>query len=126
MGKPTGFVEFKRKKQPYRPVEERIRARTAEAVIELSPGHRDQITVSIGVASWPSDATDRVRLLEVADAALYRAKNAGRDRVVAAGEAFEHRAHDADDEDEDGDEDEGAADAAAGLRDERPSLSLAG
>jgi glutamate synthase (NADPH/NADH) small chain len=25
MGKPTGFVEFKRKKQPYRPVEERIR-----------------------------------------------------------------------------------------------------
>src|SRR3990172_6210729 len=25
MGKPTGFVEFKREKQPYRPVEERVR-----------------------------------------------------------------------------------------------------
>src|SRR5574337_1924104 len=24
MGKPTGFIEFKREKQPYRPVEERI------------------------------------------------------------------------------------------------------
>ncbi|MDP2350679.1 MAG: GGDEF domain-containing protein, partial [Chloroflexota bacterium] len=73
-------------------VAERIRALTEATVIELSPGHRDQITVSIGVAAWPADATDRVRLLEVADAALYRAKNAGRNRVVVAGQAFEARA----------------------------------
>ena len=73
-------------------VAERIRALTEETVIDLSPGHRDQITVSIGVAAWPTDATDRVRLLEVADAALYRAKNAGRNRVGVAGQAFEARA----------------------------------
>ena len=75
-------------------VAERIRALTEAKVIELSPGHRDQIKVSIGIAAWPVDATDRVKLLEVADAALYRAKNAGRNRVVVAGQAFEARAND--------------------------------
>ncbi len=69
-------------------VAERIRARTEQAVIELSPGHRDQITVSIGIAVWPGDATTRVALLEAADAALYRAKAAGRNRWVVAGEAL--------------------------------------
>ncbi len=72
-------------------VAERIRARTEEAVVDLSPGHRDQFTVSIGVATWPSDATERIELLEVADAALYRAKNTGRNRVVVAGSAFAER-----------------------------------
>ncbi|HEY5434984.1 MAG TPA: diguanylate cyclase [Candidatus Limnocylindrales bacterium] len=72
-------------------VAERIRAQTAETIIDLSPGHRDQITVSVGVAAWPGDATDQAKLLEVADAALYRAKNAGRNQVVVAGEVFRPR-----------------------------------
>ena len=76
-------------------VAERIRARTEKAVIDLSPGHRDAITVSIGIATWPLDAGDRVKLLEVADAALYRAKTGGRNRVVLAGEAFNERVEDA-------------------------------
>jgi two-component system, cell cycle response regulator len=41
------------------------------------------VTASIGVASAPRDAVDRRTLLEAADANLYRAKSAGRDRVVA-------------------------------------------
>jgi diguanylate cyclase (GGDEF)-like protein len=75
-------------------VAERIRARTDEAVIDLSPGHRDRITVSIGVATWPADAGDRVTLLETADAALYRAKRSGRNRVVSATDSFTVRAAD--------------------------------
>jgi diguanylate cyclase (GGDEF)-like protein len=70
---------------------ERIRARTEAAVIELSPGHRDQITVSIGIAVWPDDAASRVDLLEAADAALYRAKRGGRNRWVVAGEVLTPR-----------------------------------
>ena len=76
-------------------VAERIRARTEASVIDLSPGHRDQITVSIGVAVWPVDATDRVRLLETSDAALYLAKGSGRNRVVLAGDALAARVGDA-------------------------------
>lgn len=72
-------------------VAERIRSQVEATTIELSPGHRDQVTVSIGVAVWPTDADDRVKLLEVADAALYRAKNTGRNRVVVAGEEFTGR-----------------------------------
>jgi len=42
------------------------------------------LTVSIGVALFPSDGTDARRLFERADAALYRAKALGKNRVVLA------------------------------------------
>jgi len=43
-------------------------------------------TASIGVASFGEENPDVATLLESADSALYRAKNAGRDRVeIAAG-----------------------------------------
>jgi diguanylate cyclase (GGDEF)-like protein len=42
------------------------------------------VTTSIGVASWPDNAADLPALKAAADAALYRAKEEGRDRVVAA------------------------------------------
>jgi diguanylate cyclase (GGDEF)-like protein len=42
------------------------------------------VTVSIGVASLPSDGTEAADLLDAADAALSRAIEAGGDRVVAA------------------------------------------
>lgn len=45
---------------------------------------RLQLTVSIGVAEWAGVAEDPARLLARADAALYRAKRLGRDRVEAA------------------------------------------
>ena len=40
------------------------------------------ITISIGVATCPRDATVLDDLMELADQAMYRAKEAGRDRVV--------------------------------------------
>ncbi len=50
-------------------------------------GNPQRPTVSIGVAAF-EETTDRVDLLlKFADDALYEAKRAGRDRVVAAGPA---------------------------------------
>jgi diguanylate cyclase (GGDEF)-like protein len=40
------------------------------------------ITVSIGVASWPAQADSAQTLLAAADAAMYAAKQSGRNRVV--------------------------------------------
>ncbi|MGG5812512.1 diguanylate cyclase [Falsiroseomonas sp. CW058] len=40
------------------------------------------VTVSIGVAAWPEHGDQVARVVEVADAALYEAKRAGRDRAV--------------------------------------------
>ena len=42
------------------------------------------VTSSMGVASYPEHATDLTTLRAAADAALYRAKEAGRNRVVCA------------------------------------------
>jgi diguanylate cyclase (GGDEF)-like protein len=67
-------------------VAERIRSRTETTLISLAPGITDRITVSIGIASAPHQAHDRVTLLRLADEALYRAKADGRNRVVCAGE----------------------------------------
>lgn len=42
-----------------------------------------RITISIGVAAFPDDATDAIQLVELADSALYRAKRTGRNRICA-------------------------------------------
>ncbi len=42
-----------------------------------------RITISIGVAAYPDDATDPIHLVELADSALYRAKRSGRNRICA-------------------------------------------
>jgi diguanylate cyclase (GGDEF)-like protein len=63
---------------------ERIRSRLRE----LSVMHQGQplgtITASVGVAELPQHGTSSKELLEAAAAALYRAKRAGRDRVIVA------------------------------------------
>lgn len=41
-----------------------------------------QLTVSIGIATFPADATDWYTLINNADRALYKAKSAGRNNVV--------------------------------------------
>ena len=42
-----------------------------------------EVTVSIGVASFPADANDVQSLIEAADSALYKAKESGRNRVCS-------------------------------------------
>ena len=63
---------------------ERIRLKLKELTV-LHQGHSlGMITVSVGVAALPDHGTSPKDLLEAADAALYRAKREGRDRVVDA------------------------------------------
>ncbi|HWN08906.1 MAG TPA: GGDEF domain-containing protein [Pyrinomonadaceae bacterium] len=54
---------------------------TKIATPEIEATHN--ITISIGVAAFPDDATDPIQLVELADSALYRAKRSGRNRVCA-------------------------------------------
>jgi diguanylate cyclase (GGDEF)-like protein len=60
--------------------------------VEKLPTFRDlggpitTVTVSMGVASFPEHARDLAGLKAAADAALYKAKEAGRNRAVGAGE----------------------------------------
>ena len=63
------------------PVAERLRAAVARKTF-APPLH-----VSIGLASWPEDGADGKRLMERADAALYAAKDAGKDRTTLASAA---------------------------------------
>ena len=63
---------------------ERIRSRTETTLISLGPGITDRISVSIGVACAPDQAHDRISLLRLADEALYRAKQGGRNCLRVA------------------------------------------
>jgi two-component system cell cycle response regulator len=60
---------------------EEIRVRIGLTEILLPRGGKAQVTVSIGVAAWDHDGRAVDALLDVADARLYAAKNAGRNRV---------------------------------------------
>lgn len=51
--------------------------------IRMAKEHR-QVTVSIGVSSFPADAQMDLELIRVADQRLYQAKRAGRNRVCAS------------------------------------------
>jgi len=62
---------------------ERLRAAIAATAIAL-PGGTVQVTASLGVADSLSVGLDIDALLSAADAAMYSAKQAGRDRVAAA------------------------------------------
>ncbi len=46
-----------------------------------------KVTISLGVAAFPQDGPDADTLIKVADDALYRAKNRGRNRVVCTADA---------------------------------------
>jgi diguanylate cyclase (GGDEF)-like protein len=64
---------------------ERMRAAVEELQIErLDGGGRLSVTASFGVASLPYNANDKAALIAEADAALYRAKRAGKNRVTRA------------------------------------------
>jgi diguanylate cyclase (GGDEF)-like protein len=64
---------------------ERMRAAIEGMQIQrLDGGGLLPITASFGVASFPSQAADKTSLIAAADAALYRAKRGGRNRVERA------------------------------------------
>jgi diguanylate cyclase (GGDEF)-like protein len=58
------------------------------AIERLEVQHRRErltpVTASIGIATFPASAQQADELLRVADAALYRAKQEGRNRLIAA------------------------------------------
>jgi diguanylate cyclase (GGDEF)-like protein len=49
-------------------------------------GQKHPITISIGVAIYGDDGRNRTELMEAADAALYHAKDSGRNRIVTHGD----------------------------------------
>ena len=59
-----------------------------EAIKHLDVQHRNvpigRVTVSMGVALFPEHGRTGQALLQAADAALYRSKDLGRDRVTLA------------------------------------------
>ena len=61
---------------------EEIRVHIALHEVKLPKGGHEKLTVSIGVASWDDDGKTVDEMLDVADARLYEAKNAGRNRIV--------------------------------------------
>jgi diguanylate cyclase (GGDEF)-like protein len=65
-------------------VAERLRAIVAATSIALEQGLPLTVTISVGVATLAAPADNIDTLLSHADNALYEAKHAGRNRVVAA------------------------------------------
>ena len=63
---------------------ERLRADIEALAFHPSDGATHQLTVSIGVAFTAGPEAAAETLLQIADAAMYRAKNAGRNRVEVA------------------------------------------
>ena len=63
---------------------ERVREHIQSAPTQISAGRSVSVTISAGVAGFPGDGTKEEDLLAVADARLFEAKRAGRNRVVGA------------------------------------------
>jgi diguanylate cyclase (GGDEF)-like protein len=65
-------------------VAEKLRRGIAEGNVEhgaTQPGGR--VTISVGVATLPFDATEQAKLVDCADSALYASKRGGRNKVTA-------------------------------------------
>ena len=66
---------------------ERIRSEIEKCEFSIirqgKPSEKHHVTISIGVSAFPTDSSDPIELVEMADSALYRAKREGRNRVCA-------------------------------------------
>lgn len=66
---------------------QRLRKAVEETDLQVTTdGKRQKLSISIGMAVFGVDSRRKLELLEFADAALYMAKNQGRNRVVAYSE----------------------------------------
>lgn len=63
-------------------VAERLRQKVEAEIADAAAGI-PKVTISVGISTWPRDAEDQTDLFEVADAALYAAKENGRNQVRA-------------------------------------------
>jgi diguanylate cyclase len=63
-------------------IAERIRNAVEAASIELTDTDKINVTVSIGISSYPNPINNYEHLIEKADEALYEAKETGRNKVV--------------------------------------------
>ncbi|TAL17506.1 GGDEF domain-containing protein [bacterium] len=70
--------------QSAREIAERIRCAIKEHVFLRRDGRRVNLTVSIGVATYPDDAKTAEELLHLADQAMYRGKETTKDAVYSA------------------------------------------
>jgi diguanylate cyclase len=62
-------------------IAERIRKRVEEHPFFINEDKQINITISLGIATYPDSAEDNESLFKNADKALYKAKNSGRNRV---------------------------------------------
>ncbi len=65
-------------------VSERLRFAVEGKQLTKKGRDRKRMTISIGVATYPSNAETQVELIQIADRALYRAKRLGKNRVESA------------------------------------------
>lgn len=68
---------------------EELRELVAQLRLTSDGAELPPITVSIGLAVFPADASNGAELIHVADSALYRAKQRGRNRVVCASDVLD-------------------------------------
>jgi diguanylate cyclase (GGDEF)-like protein len=63
---------------------EKLRDLIRENDFLVSQGHRIRVTASFGLASYPDDGDSKLKVIQLADEAMYAAKDAGRDMVRSA------------------------------------------
>jgi diguanylate cyclase (GGDEF)-like protein/PAS domain S-box-containing protein len=63
-------------------IAERLRGRIADEPVRVSDGDPLHMTISVGVAVYPDHADSAQALCDMADRAMYRAKDRGRNRTV--------------------------------------------
>jgi diguanylate cyclase (GGDEF)-like protein len=84
------ILMVRREKKAALELGQRLLQKIHEQPLAVGPNHQKsgplRLTLSIGVASAPEDAQTGKGLIQKADAALYYAKKAGRDRLANAGE----------------------------------------
>lgn len=79
-GEEFAVILSKESKEDAGKIAEEIRNHVAEDFVVLR-GKKTHVTVSIGIATYPEDATEEKELIRTADSRLYKAKGEGRNQI---------------------------------------------